>query len=50
MPIWHDVSAEQVREYNPYLVDKFALSTEKFTLDEMVEHISQVIFQSKETD
>lgn len=48
LPIWHDVSVEQVREYNPYLVDKFALSTEKFSVDEMVEHITQVIFQSKE--
>lgn len=50
LPIWHDVSAEQVRQYNPYLVDKFALSTDKFTVDEMVEHISQVIFQSKEAN
>ncbi|WP_047980181.1 TIR domain-containing protein [Ornithinibacillus contaminans] len=50
LPIWHDVSAEQVRQYNPYLVDKFALSTGKFTVDEMVEHISQVIFQSKEAN
>lgn len=48
LPIWHDVSAEQVRQYNPYLVDKFALSTEKFTVDEIVEHISQVFSQSKE--
>ncbi|TXL61102.1 toll/interleukin-1 receptor domain-containing protein [Cerasibacillus terrae] len=48
LPIWHDVSVEQVRQYNPYLVDKFALSTDKFTVDEMVEHISQVISQSKE--
>jgi len=50
LPIWHDVSVEQVREYNPYLVDKFALSTEKHSVDEMVEHITQVISQSKEGD
>jgi len=41
------VSVEEVRNYNPYLVDKFALSTEKYTADEMVEHIAQVINQSK---
>jgi len=48
LPIWHEVSVEEVRNYNPYLVDKFALSTEKYTADEMVEHIAQVINQSKE--
>lgn len=48
LPIWHDVTVEEVREYNPYLVDKFALSTEKFTVDEMVEHITHVINRSKE--
>ncbi|ASK64226.1 hypothetical protein CFK37_19780 [Virgibacillus phasianinus] len=50
LPIWHDVSVEEVRQYNPYLVDKFALSTEKFTIDEIVEHIFQVISMSKEED
>jgi TIR domain len=50
LPIWHDVTVEQVRQYNPYLVDKFALDTEKFTIDEIVEHISLVISQSMEED
>src|SRR5690625_4528956 len=48
LPIWHEVTTDEVRQYNPYLVDKFALSTEKFTMGEIVEHISQVILQSKE--
>jgi len=49
-PIWHGVTEEEVREYNPYLVDKFALNTDKQTLDEMVNHISQVIISSKEKE
>ena len=47
LPIWHEVTDKQVRQYNPYLVDKFALKTEEFTMDEIVEHISDVILQSK---
>lgn len=50
LPIWHDVTVEEVREYNPYLVDKFALKTDEYTLDEMVKHISQVIISSKEKE
>lgn len=48
LPIWHNVSVEEVRQYNPYLVDKFALSTTKFTIDEIVEHISDVVTMSKD--
>lgn len=46
LPIWHDVSVDEVRQYNPYLVDKFALNTQKFSLDEIVEHINQVVTDS----
>jgi len=48
LPIWHNVSVEEVRQYNPYLVDKFALSTNKFNIDEIVEHIFDVVSMSKE--
>ncbi|KIY22540.1 toll/interleukin-1 receptor domain-containing protein [Mesobacillus subterraneus] len=48
LPVWHDVSVEDVRQYNPYLVDKFALSTNKFTIDDIVEHIFDVVSMSKE--
>lgn len=48
LPIWHGVSVEEVRQYNPYLVDKFALNTQKFSLDEIAEHINQVVIESKE--
>lgn len=46
LPIWHNVSFDQVKEYNPYLVDKFALNTSKYSLDTIVEHIHQVVTES----
>src|SRR5699024_8802652 len=46
LPIWHDLSVEEERQYNPYLVDKFALDTQKFSMEEIVEHINQVVIDS----
>jgi TIR domain len=46
LPIWHGVTVEEVRQYNPYLVDKFALNTQKFSIDTIVEHINQVVVES----
>lgn len=48
LPIWHNVSYEDVRDYSPYLVDKFALDTAKYSIDEIVESISQVVEDSKQ--
>ncbi|WP_423190364.1 TIR domain-containing protein [Alkalibacterium sp. f15] len=50
LPIWHNVSREEVRDYNPYLVDKFALDTQKYSIYEMVESIHQAVIDSKEDD
>lgn len=48
LPIWHDVSVDEVRQYNPYIVDKYAFKTNKQTLDEMVDQIHQVVLDSLE--
>lgn len=48
LPIWHNVSYEDVRDYSPYLVDKFALDTRKYSLDEIVDSIYQAVHDSKE--
>lgn len=47
LPVWHEVSVDEVRQYNPYLVDKFALDTQRFSIDEIVDHINQVVIDSK---
>lgn len=46
LPIWHQVSYEDVKNYNPYLVDKFALDTQKFSMNEIVSHINDVATRS----
>ncbi|MFY0520477.1 toll/interleukin-1 receptor domain-containing protein [Lysinibacillus sp. UGB7] len=46
LPIWHDVSVDEVRQYNPYIVDKYAFNTSKQTLEEMVNQIHQVVIDS----
>ncbi|PCF34119.1 hypothetical protein B5C00_06740 [Staphylococcus delphini] len=48
LPIWHEIGVEEVKEYNPYLVDKHALNTSKFSIDEMVEKIYTVVEKSKQ--
>ncbi|MCT6818033.1 MAG: toll/interleukin-1 receptor domain-containing protein [Lysinibacillus fusiformis] len=48
LPIWHEVTVEEVRQYNPYIVDKYAINTSKHTLDEMVDQIHQVVQGSLE--
>ena len=48
LPIWHEVTVEEVRQYNPYIVDKYAFNTSKQTLDEMVNQIHQVVLDSLE--
>lgn len=48
LPIWHNITVEEVKNYNPYLVDKYALNTSKHSLDQIVNSINQVIQDSKE--
>lgn len=43
LPIWHDLSADQVRAFSPSLADKVAMSTEAFTIEEIAEQIAEVI-------
>lgn len=43
LPIWHDLSAEQVRGYSPSLADKVALSTSSASIEEMAEQIAAVV-------
>lgn len=43
LPIWHNLSYEDVLEYSPSLADKIALDTEKLTLEEIAEAIAEVL-------
>ncbi len=43
LPIWHNLSHEDVLEYSPSLADKVALDTKKMTLEEVAEAIAEVL-------
>lgn len=43
LPIWHGLTVDQVRAYSPSLADKVAMSTAKFTIDEMAQQIAEVV-------
>jgi uncharacterized protein DUF1883/TIR domain-containing protein len=46
LPIWHDVTAEQVREYSPSLADKVAVSTTDTTIAEISAEIADLVRES----
>lgn len=43
LPIWHDLTADQVRAYSPSLADKVAMQTATSTIEEIAERISEVV-------
>lgn len=50
LPIWHDLTAEQVRGYSPSLADKVALHTGRASIEEMAEEIATVVKGKAEDD
>jgi len=43
LPLWHKVSKDEVMKYSPSLADTIALNTAMFTIDELVEKLSEVL-------
>ena len=43
LPIWHNISKNEVIEYSPSLADKVARSTANYTVDEIASEIIEVI-------
>jgi hypothetical protein len=43
LPIWHDLTADNVRGYSPSLADKVAMNTAEYTIDDMAEQIAEVV-------
>lgn len=43
LPIWHNLSGDDVRRHSPSLADKFALSTGSTSVEEMAEQIAAVV-------
>lgn len=49
LPIWHDLTKQQVIDYSPSLADKLARSTGMHTIQEIADEIIEVIL-SRKTD
>jgi hypothetical protein len=43
LPIWHDLTVDQVRAFSPTLADKVALSTDQYSITEIAEQIADVV-------
>jgi hypothetical protein len=43
LPLWHEVSKDEVISYSPSLADKVALRTADYTVAEIAEEIATVI-------
>lgn len=43
LPIWHDLTADEVGGYSPSLADKVALNTSSHTIEEIAQQIADVV-------
>lgn len=43
LPIWHDLSGDDVRRYSPSLADKVAMSTGDHSIEEIAQQIADVV-------
>ncbi|MFF2849659.1 DUF1883 domain-containing protein [Streptomyces sp. NPDC058001] len=43
LPIWHDLSAHDVRRHSPSLADKVAMSTSEYSIEEIAQQIADVV-------
>lgn len=43
LPVWYNISYEEVLEFSPTLVDKYALNTEDMSLEEIADAIAEVL-------
>jgi len=49
LPIWHEVSKDEVQRHSPSLADKIARSTAMSTISEIAEEIAEVVNETKVT-
>lgn len=47
LPIWHDITKQEVIDYSPSLADKVARNTATSTIDEIAEEIASLIIEEK---
>ena len=48
LPIWHDITKQEVVDYSPSLADKVARSTGNQTIQEIADEIAEMVLPSAE--
>ena len=48
LPIWHDITKQEVIDYSPSLADKVARSTGQQTVKEIADEIAEMVLPSVE--
>lgn len=48
LPIWHEITKDEVEALSPSLAGRFALSTELFSIEEIADEIADVIKEKRE--
>jgi len=43
LPIWHNISKEEVQQFSHFLADKFALNTSTASIDELVSKLIEIV-------
>ena len=47
LPLWHEITSDEIMAYSPGLTDKIALNTSEFTIDKIAQEIAEVIQNSR---
>ena len=47
LPIWHNITKQEVIDYSPSLADRVARNTSQQTVEEIAEEIAELIFSNK---
>ncbi|MDN3708997.1 toll/interleukin-1 receptor domain-containing protein [Myroides ceti] len=47
LPIWHDITKQEVVDYSPSIADKVARNTANFTVEEIAQEIAELINNTK---
>jgi len=46
LPIWHNVTVQDVQRFSPFLADKVACSTDNNNIEEIADLITEVIHRA----
>lgn len=48
LPIWHEITGDEIRAYSPSLADKLAVSTSEYEISEIADQVAEAVLGDKE--